>query len=92
MSVQVKVPPLLRQVTGRLAVVEVDATHVAECLGKLEERFPRIKSHLFDEKGELKSSIIINVNGKDMRSLSGLQTPVKSGDVVNILLAHPVIS
>jgi len=92
MSIQVKIPPLLRQVTGRLAVVEVDATHVAECLGKLEERFPLIKGHLFDEKGKLKSSIIINVNGKDMRSLSGLQTPVKSGDVVNVLLAHPAIS
>ncbi|MFH1623758.1 MAG: MoaD/ThiS family protein [Pseudomonadota bacterium] len=92
MSVQVKIPPLLRQVTGRQGVLEVDATDVTECLGKMEERFPRIKSHLFDEKGELKSNIIINVNGKDMRSLSGLQTPVKSGDVVNILLAHPGIS
>ena len=40
----------------------------------------------------MKEIILINVNGKDMRSLSGLQTPVKSGDVVNILLAHPAIS
>lgn len=92
MSVQVKIPPLLRQVAGRLRVLEVDAAHVDECLDKLKERFPRIKDHLFDEKDELKFNIIINVNGKDMRSLSGLQTPVTSGDVVNILLAHPVIS
>jgi molybdopterin converting factor small subunit len=92
MSVKVKIPPLLRSVTGRRNVVEVEAGDVAGCLNKMVECFPGTKSHLFDENGELKSSVTINVNGKDIRSLSGPQTPVTSGDVVNILLAHPVIS
>lgn len=91
MSAKVKIPPLLRRVAGRLDVVEVDATDIVDCLGKLGERFPGIKSHLFDEKGRLKSNVVINLNGKDVQSLSGLQTTLKSGDVVNILLAHPAM-
>ena len=91
MSVTVKVPPLLRRVTGRLDRIEIEAPDVAGCLAELTERYPDTKSHLFDDSGELKSSVVINVNGKDIQSVSGLQTSLKTGDVVNILLAHPAM-
>ena len=91
MSVKVKIPPLLRTATRRQKVVEVEGGNVADCLDKMGELFPGTKSHLFDENGELKSSVTINVNGKDVHSLSGLKTALEPEDVVNILLAHPAM-
>ena len=91
MSVKVKIPPLLRTATGRRNVVEVEAGDVSGCLNKMGEQFPGTKSHLFDENGELKSSVTINVNGQNIQSLAGLQTALKPEDVVNILLAHPAM-
>ena len=40
-----------------------------------------------DESGELRRFVNVFVNGEDVRFLSGLETPLKSGDEVSIVPA-----
>lgn len=87
MSVKVRVPTPLRQVTGGLADVEAAAPSVAQCLRELEGRFPGFQERVLDETGEVRRFVNLFVNGEDIRFLDGLDTPLKSGDELSIVPA-----
>jgi molybdopterin synthase sulfur carrier subunit len=67
--------------------IELKASDVSGCLHELEAQFPAIKEKLWDDEGNLHRYINIYVNGKDVRFLEKLATPLKPGDVVNIVPA-----
>ncbi len=58
-------------------------------MGKLENllaRYPNLKPHLFDAKGNLHRHFNIFVNGTHIRELNGMDTQLKEDDKV-ILMA-----
>lgn len=59
---------------------------VAELLRHTLERYPILKPHLFDSKGELRRHFNIFVNGVHIRDLNGLETALANEDKV-ILMA-----
>lgn len=87
MTVQVRLPTLLRAHTGGQAVVKVEAGSVAELLAKLSSEFPGMDGQLLTAEGALHRFVNIYLNDDDVRYLEGLDTEVRDGDVVSILPA-----
>ena len=87
MSVDVRVPTVLRSQTGGQATVEVDGSTIGEVLKDLVTKFPGVESQVFNADGSLHRFVNVYVNDDDVRYLSALETPVKEGDEVSILPA-----
>jgi sulfur-carrier protein len=87
MSVVIKIPTPLRKLTAEQDTVTGEGASLAQCISELEQRYPGFRERLCDETGELRRFVNIFVNGEDVRFLSGLATPLKSGDEVSIVPA-----
>ena len=87
MSVEVRVPTMLRQHTGGTATVAVDGQTVGELFADLISRYPSLGGQLVTPEGELHKFVNVYVNDDDVRYLDRLDTKVADGDVVSILPA-----
>ena len=87
MSVKVRIPAPLRQVTDGQSEVIVEPASVQALLSELEGRFPGMKGRIRDDAGELRRFVNLYVNGEDIRFLNGLDTGLKSGDELSIIPA-----
>jgi molybdopterin synthase sulfur carrier subunit len=86
-SVQVKVPTILRRHTGGEGMVEGSGSTVREVLDDLERRFPGFEASVVTDGGELHRFVNLYVNEEDVRYLGALETGVQDGDVISILPA-----
>ena len=88
MSIEVRIPPVLRKHTGGSNSVKVEGSQtIAQLLDALETRHPGFKSEITDNAGQLHRFINLYRNGEDVRFLQQLDTTVGDGDVVAILPA-----
>lgn len=87
MSVQVRIPAQLRQVTGGAGVVEAGGATVAGVLDDLGGRYPGVLERLLDDTGNLRRFVNLYVDEEDVRFLQGLDTPVEPGAKVSIVPA-----
>ena len=87
MSVTVKIPTQLRNITAGDAETTVDeATTVGEVLDGLYERYDGLRDRIAED-GDLRRFVNVYVGGEDIRFLDGLDTTVEDGDEVTILPA-----
>ena len=86
MSVEVRVPTILRSYTGGAKVVHVEGSDIAGVIGALDTAHAGIGDRILDEAG-LRRFMNVYLNDEDVRFLQGLQTPVSDGDSVTILPA-----
>jgi molybdopterin synthase sulfur carrier subunit len=84
MSVTIQIPTPLRKLTSDQASVEVEPGTVSSAFTQLESRFPGIQERLLDAQGQVRGFVLVYVNDEDIRFLQNKETPLKSGDVVNI--------
>ena len=87
MSVEVKLPTVLRTHADGQAVVSSDGATVGEVFADLVARFPSIRGNLLDESGGLHKFVNVYKNDDDIRYLDQLDTKVEPGDVLSILPA-----
>ena len=87
MSVDVRIPPVLRKHTGGSAMVSTTGSTVAEVIDALESQHPGLKAQITDGSGQLHRFINLYRNGEDIRYLSLLETAVNDGDTLAILPA-----
>ena len=86
MSIEVRIPTILRPYTAGERVVSAAGSDVAELISDLEAKFVGLSERLLDG-GKLRRFINIYVNDEDVRFLGGLAAPLKSGDSLTILPA-----
>lgn len=86
-SVQVKIPTVLRKHTAGEAQVEASGTTIAELVADIAQRFPEFKAKVLADDGQLHRFINVYANDEDIRYLQGLDTKVADGDTVSILPA-----
>jgi len=86
MAVDVRVPTILRPLTGGEKAVIADGADIAAVIADLDARYPGMAERLLDDSG-LRRFINIYVNDEDVRFLDGLATSVRDGDAVTILPA-----
>jgi sulfur-carrier protein len=86
MSITVRVPPVLRAEAGGAREVEASGANVREVLEDLTARLPALGSKVYGE-GEIQSFVNVYVDGEDVRTRDGLETPVRETSTVILLPA-----
>jgi MoaD family protein len=86
MSIEVRIPTILRTYTGGEKAVEGDGATLSELIADLESRHPGLRARLIDDKG-LRRFVNVYLNDEDVRFLGGLETEVADGDNVTVLPA-----
>jgi molybdopterin synthase sulfur carrier subunit len=87
MSVLVKIPTPLRNLTGGKSEVEGNGSILKDLIEDLDGSFTGMKERLCEESGEVRRFINIFVNDEDIRFLQGVNTELKDGDEVSIIPA-----
>jgi molybdopterin converting factor small subunit len=87
MTVDVRLPTLLRSHTDGASSVSAGGTTVGEVFADLMGRFPGLTGNLVDADGGLHRFINVYRNDDDIRYLDALDTKVADGDVISILPA-----
>jgi molybdopterin synthase sulfur carrier subunit len=85
MSTKVHLPTPLRPYADGQASVLLEGRTVGDLLIHLTREYPRLHTHLLDERGELRGFINVYLNTEDIRYLQNQQTPVKPGDEIRIV-------
>ena len=86
MSIEVRIPTILRQYTGGEKAVEGSGSTLAELIDDIESRHAGLRNRLVDEKG-LRRFVNVYLNDEDVRFLDGINTNLTDGDNVTILPA-----
>ncbi len=87
MSVNVRIPTILRTYTGGRAEVPAEGGTLSEVLTSLEGSHPGISARVLDDQGQLRRFVNVYVNDDDVRFSDGLLTPVPDGAGVSIIPA-----
>jgi MoaD family protein len=85
MSITVRIPTALRGYAGGTAEVEITAPTVGDALTRVVERYPQLKPHLYDERGQLRNFVNAYVNENDVRALDGTSTALRDGDAITLV-------
>lgn len=86
MSVEVRIPTILRQYTGGAKAVDGVGDTIAAVIDDLDARHPGLRERLVDDGG-LRRFVNVYLNDEDVRFLDGLRTQVEDGDSVTVLPA-----
>jgi len=86
MSIEVRIPTIMRQYTGGEKAVDGAGDTIAAVIDDLESRHPGLRERLVDNGG-LRRFVNVYLNDEDVRFLDGLKTPVADGDSVTVLPA-----
>jgi molybdopterin synthase sulfur carrier subunit len=82
----VRIPPTLREEAGGEREVVADGATVREVLDDLAERFPALGARILDNGG-VAPFVNVYVEGEDVRTREGLDTPVGEASTVILLPA-----
>ena len=88
MAVTLRVPTILRTLTGGASEVSVDgAATLAEVIDKVDAEHPGIRGRVLDDDGKLRRFVNVYVGEDDVRFAQGLETPTPDGVTVSIIPA-----
>jgi molybdopterin converting factor small subunit len=87
MTVTVRIPTQLRELTGGAAEVTLEPGSLKEVLDALDSAHPGFAGRLYDDGGDLRRFVNVFVADEDIRFLDGLDTRVDDGGVVSIVPA-----
>ncbi|MGH9225069.1 MAG: MoaD/ThiS family protein [Acidimicrobiales bacterium] len=86
MSVEVRLPTVLRQHAGGQASIQANGTTVGEVFADAVRQFPLLEGHLAKD-GDLHKFVNVYRNDEDVRYLGKLDAQVKDDDVISVLPA-----
>ena len=86
MTIEVRIPTILRSYTGGAKAVEGAGSTLDELLSNLDAAHSGLRDRLVDGE-KLRRFVNVYLNDEDVRFLGGLETPVKDGDTVTVLPA-----
>jgi molybdopterin converting factor small subunit len=80
----IRIPPTLRGEVGGERQVPAEGGTVRELLDDLITRFPGLRAQLVEDD-DIAPFVNVYVEGEDVRTLEGLDTPVATGSTVILL-------
>jgi molybdopterin converting factor small subunit len=86
-TVQVKIPTILRSYTGGEKSVEAAGDTLDAVFGDLESRHAGLHGRLITDGGGLHRFVNVYIDDEDVRFLGGLEAVVKDGATITILPA-----
>ncbi len=84
--IRVRIPPTLRTETGGAREVEADGATVGVLLDDLTAEHPALRDRLFED-GAVAAFVNVYLDGEDVRTLGGMDAPVRSGQTLILLPA-----
>ena len=82
----IRIPPTLRPEVGGERQVPAQGGTVRELLDDLLDRFPGLRTQLVEDD-DIAPFVNVYVEGEDVRTLDGIDTPVATGSTVILLPA-----
>ena len=86
MAVEVRIPTILRSLTGERKAVTAEGATLSALIDDLEANHPGIKERLI-EGADLRRFVNVYVNDEDVRFIGGLEAALSDGDQVVVLPA-----
>lgn len=86
MSIEVRIPTILRPYTKDQKSVEASGSTLAGVISDLDSQYAGLGERLL-ENGALRRFINVYINDEDVRFLGGLDAQIKDGDSITILPA-----
>ena len=86
MSIEVRIPTILRPYTKDQKTVEAEGATLSAVISNLDAQYAGIGERLLED-GALRRFINVYINDEDVRFLGSLEAPVKDGDSITILPA-----
>jgi molybdopterin converting factor small subunit len=86
MHVRVRIPPVLRAEAGGSREVEASGSTVHELLENLRATLPQLGDKVYDGE-QIAPFVNVYLDGEDVRTLSGVDTPVAEGATLILLPA-----
>jgi sulfur-carrier protein len=89
MTVRVQLPGALAAYAGGRREIDlpIGGTTVAGALDRLADELPALERRIRDERAAIRRHVNVYVDGADIRTLSGPQTPVRDGAVLDVIAA-----
>ena len=87
MTVLVHIPSQIRRLYGTQSQEQVEAETVSALIDILDERFPGLGERLTEPDGQIRRWVNVFVDGRDIRTLQGMDTTLQSGAKVYIVPA-----
>jgi molybdopterin synthase sulfur carrier subunit len=87
MAVEVRIPTILRNLTGNQKQVQGEGDTLEALFVNLESQYAGLRGRLVDDEGALRRFVNVYLNDEDVRFLGGLETKLGDGDTVTILPA-----
>ena len=87
MSIEVRIPTILRAYTGGEKAVQGKGATLGELLDDLDVRHPGLRARLLEDDGTLRRFVNVYVNDEDVRFAGGVHAPLSDGDEVTVLPA-----
>jgi sulfur-carrier protein len=86
MSIEVRIPTILRPYTKDRKTVEAEGATLSAVISNLDSQYAGIGERLLED-GALRRFINVYINDEDVRFLGSLEAQVKDGDSITILPA-----
>lgn len=86
MSIEVRIPTILRPYTKDQKAVEAEGATLSAVISNLDSQYAGIGERLLED-GALRRFINVYINDEDVRFLGSLEAQVKDGDSITILPA-----
>ena len=83
----IRLPSVLRQAANGERAIEVEGSTIGDAVRALVGRHPALASQLLTAEGDLHRFVNVYLNGRDVRYLAGLATPVEARDEIRLLPA-----
>jgi sulfur-carrier protein len=87
LTVEVRLPTVLRSAAGGVSSVNVEGSTIGEALTDLVRRYPGVEGQVLTDDGTLHRFVNVYVNDDDVRYLDQLDTKLAAGDTISILPA-----
>lgn len=86
-TVTLKIPAMLARLANGQKTLSVQGRTVREAIDDLERQFPGFKGYLYTSEGDVHKYINVYLDQDNVRFLEGLDTELKSADVISIIPA-----
>jgi molybdopterin synthase sulfur carrier subunit len=82
----IRIPPTLRAEAGGERQIQVAGASVRDALEDLTVRFPALRDRIWED-GHVAEFVNVYLDGEDIRTLDGVDTPVREGSTLILLPA-----
>ncbi|PRY56194.1 MULTISPECIES: MoaD family protein [Glycomyces] len=87
MSIEVRIPTILRPQTKGEKLVTGEGETIGELFTDLDSRYTGLRARVVTDEGALHRFVNVYINDEDVRFIGGLEAKLADGDSVTILPA-----